>query len=209
VSAGRRRFVLVVAALYALLGLLVVTHLTDPFDAAVRQWFRPDDVWGVVQLRADRVVETLSPPHVAPVLVLGGLLASAKRRSWVPLLRTLQVGAGVLVLVCGSQLVLARPDTHGEVATLSGSYPSGHTAAVLAAFGGCVLAWSRAPRWWVWVPIVLVDLVMGACLLLEAAHWATDVLGGLLASALVLGVVHGRRDHEVTQSQAPAPVLQL
>jgi len=42
--------------------------------------------------------------------------------------------------------------------------------------------------WWAWTCIVLVDLLMSWCLLVQAAHWFTDVLGGMLLATCVIGL---------------------
>jgi len=202
------RVVWVAGGLYVLLTLLVAVHLTDPVDAAVRQWFRPDDVWGPTQLKADRVVEGLSPTHVAPLLLVSGLLSALVRRSWEPLRLVLQIGLATIAVVVVTQLVLGRPDTHGEVARLSGSYPSGHTAVLLAVLGGSVLALAGRFPWWLWPPAILVDLVMGWCLLLEAAHWPTDVLGGLLASVAVLSGAAFLRERRVERVEVAVSARQ-
>ena len=51
-----------------LLALAICVHggLLDTFDSMVRQWARPDDVWGTAQLRADLVVEGLRPAYSLP-----------------------------------------------------------------------------------------------------------------------------------------------
>ena len=176
------------AAAYAVLTVLVATGLADTLDIAARQWFRPDDLWGPMQLRVDTLVEGLRPTRVVPVLPLVAVLAAVLRRSWAPVrvaLLVLLLSGGLVLL---SKLVVSRPDTHGEDAHLGGSYPSGHVAALLAVLGGCLLVIGTR-RWWAWAVVALLDLVMGVCLLLEAAHWFTDVVGGVLLSTCVLATV--------------------
>ena len=62
--------------------------------------------------------------------------------------------AGLVLL---SKLVIGRPDTHGEVAHLGGSYPSGHVAIVLAALGCCLLVIGTR-RWWAWAAVALLEI---------------------------------------------------
>jgi len=134
------------------------------------------------------------------------VLVAAVRRSWEPLRVALEVGVATIVVVGMTQLLLGRPDTHGQVARLSGSYPSGHTTALLAVLGGCALVVSTRPPRLLWPPVLLVDLVMGWCLLLEAAHWPTDVVGGLLAGVAVVAWAAGRRERRVERVALPLSV---
>ena len=181
------RVAVAAGGLYAVLTALVATGLADPFDASAREWFRPDDVWGAIQLRADVVVEGLRPTRVAAALPVAAAVTAAVRRSWRPLWVALLVGLPTVALVLLSQLVVARPDTHGVVATHGGSYPSGHVAVLLAVLGGCLLVVGASA--WLWVVVVLVDLLMAWCLMLQAAHWLTDVVGGALLSTCILASV--------------------
>lgn len=186
---ARRAAVVAAAAggMYAVLTVLVATGLADPLDASARQYFRPDDVWGAIQLRADVVVEGLRPTRVALALPVVAGVTAAVRRSWRPLWVALLVGVTSVGLVLLSQLVVARPDTHGVVGTHGGSYPSGHVAILLAVLGGCLLV-VETTAWW-WAVVVLLDLLMGWCLMLQAAHWLTDVVGGALLGTCVLATV--------------------
>jgi membrane-associated phospholipid phosphatase len=105
---------------------------------------------------------------------------------------TLLVSAGAGLVACvataGAQDLVARPDPHSGFA--SASYPSGHTMSVMIAVGLCILlvAGTRAAAWAVGGALV-AGLVMGYALLLEAAHWTTDVLGGALIAVAVLAWV--------------------
>lgn len=204
---GSRRVVQLAAAAYAVLTLLVATGLADSLDAAVRQWFRPDDIWGLTQLRAEVVVEGLKPTRVVLTLPLVAVVAAWLRRSWEPVRVALLVLLPSAGLVALSKLVVSRPNTHGEIADFGGSYPSGHVAIVLAALGGCLLVIGTR-RWWTWAVVALLDLAMGLCLLLQAAHWFTDVVGGALLSTCVLAAVAAtqrRPDPGVTVRVRAAP----
>ena len=206
---GRRMIQVAAAAgvAYAVLTLLVATGLADSVDATVRQGFRPDDVWGSTQLRADFVVEALEPTLVVLLLAIVAVVTAWLRRSWGPVrlaLLVLVLGVGLVAL---SKLVVGRPDTHGEIAELGGSYPSGHVAIVLAALGGCLLV-IGTKRWWAWGVVALLDLLMGLCLLLQAAHWFTDILGGALLATCVLAVAalaRCRADPGLTPSGPAVP----
>ena len=64
----------------------------------------------------------------------------------------------------------------------------------MVGLGLAVLVARRTPGRWVWLVAALAGGLMGVCLLLQAAHWLTDLVGGgLLASALVLSVATASR----------------
>ncbi len=192
---SRGWFLLAAAAALAFLVLtvLVGTHTTQDLDVAARDHFRPDDVWGTTQVRVDVIVEGLKPRNLAPLLVLVALAVSLRRGSWRP-----AVYAVVLAGVAGSLTLLVkhlleRADPHHEMSAVGGSYPSGHMVSVLICLGGTFLLVQERPRWWAWVLVGLVDLAMGLSLLLQAAHWLTDVVGGLLLGVTVLATAIGWR----------------
>ena len=183
----------VAGGLYLLLTLLVMGHHTDTVDATVRQWFRPDDVWGPTQRRVDVIVEGFKPVRVALLLPIAAVASGLVRRSWQPPLVALQIGLSTIVLVLLTKLLVARPDPHGDVVTFGGSFPSGHTSVLLVVLGGCLIVVTRADPWWAWTAVALVDVLMALCLLLQAAHWFTDVIGGMLLATCVLAAARATR----------------
>jgi membrane-associated phospholipid phosphatase len=194
VRRGRAATIALVAGVaYVLLTLLVMAHLTGTLDVTVREWFRPDDVWGALQVRVDVVVEGLKPSRVALVLPLVAVSAGLVQRSWRPVVVALEVTLLTIVVVMGTKLLVGRTDPHGDMTTVGGSFPSGHTAVLLAVLGGCLLAVTRRVAWWAWGAVAMVDLLMAWCLLVQGAHWFTDVLGGMLAATCVLAAVAASR----------------
>jgi membrane-associated phospholipid phosphatase len=174
----------------AFTALAIPVHLgfLNTFDAIVRQWARPDDVWGVAQLRADIVVEGLRPPIVAVLLMAFTAVCCVKRRSLRPAAFVGVVSAMTVALTVMTKIVVGRPDPHGLVGSTGGSYPSGHMITLVVSLGLVVLvAWPRA-GWWVWLVPVLGGGLMGVCLLLQAAHWFTDIVGGILLAVVVLSI---------------------
>ncbi len=168
--------------------LLVISGAVQPVDDRLRQFFRPDDVWGRAQLDADYIVEGLRPTHMLALLVVVTGVACARRRSFQPLLVVGVSGFAAVVLLLGTKVVVARPDPHDYVGI--GAYPSGHTLSIVLAVGLCIVlvAGTRAAGWAV-VAALAAGLVMGGALLLQAAHWASDVAGGaLIAVAAVASV---------------------
>lgn len=177
-------------AAFATLAVSVHLGLLHTFDAMVRQWMRPDGVWGATQERADLVVHALQPELVAGLLVVLSAAYCVKRRSLRPVILVDGVGLVTVALTLGTKAAMARPDPHGLVVNSNGgSFPSGHTVAVMVCLGvALLLAHPRAGPW-VWLISAVGGGLMGASLLLQAAHWSTDVVGGALLATGVLAVV--------------------
>lgn len=183
----------VAAVAFLVLTVLVATGATQDLDVAARDYFRPDDVWGTTQIRVDVVVEGLKPRNMVPLLALVALVACVWRRSWRPAAYAVLLAGAVGVLTMVTKVVVERPDPHQDMTALGGSYPSGHTVTVLVCLGGAILVLQQRPRWWEWVLVGLAGVAMGIALLLQAAHWFTDVVGGLLLGLAVLATAMGLR----------------
>jgi membrane-associated phospholipid phosphatase len=176
------------AALLAL-AILVRLGLSRPFDEAVRQWARPDDVWGPLQMRADVIVEGLRP--TSTLLLMAGVVAAVSlvRRSTRPLLVAAATSLLMVSGTIGAKLLLHRPDPHGALSDHGGSFPSGHTATVVVCTGLVTMLVGPGGRWWSWLTTLLLGTMMGAALLLQAAHWVTDVVGGGLVGVTMLATM--------------------
>jgi membrane-associated phospholipid phosphatase len=175
----------------AFIALAIAVHLglLDAFDSTVRAWARPHDVWGAAQMRADLVVEGLRPVMVAGLLTAFTAACCVKRRSLRPAVFVGGVCLATMALTVAAKIAIGRPDTHALVGTYGGSFPSGHVIAVTVSVGLAVLvADPRAAGWWVWIIAGLAGGLMGVCLLLQAAHWLTDLVGGSLLAVVVLSV---------------------
>jgi membrane-associated phospholipid phosphatase len=187
-----RRWWIALGSLAAFCALAVCVHLglLQTFDATVRQWMRPDGAWGTTQEWADLVVHALRPELVSGLLVALSAGYCVKRRSLRPLVFVGGVGLLTVALTIGTKGLMARPDPHGLVVhSNGGSFPSGHTVAVMVCLGVAVLlAHPRAGRW-VWLIPAAGGGLVGAAMLLQAAHWSTDVVGGALLATGVLAVV--------------------
>ncbi len=175
-------------ALFAGMTIAVVSGAAQGLDERVVEFFRPDGYWGDLQIGVDVIVEGLRPLTVAALVVAYASLAAVRRGSWRPLActgLTLVAGAAVALAV---KLVLARADVSGQIGGVGGSYPSGHVVAVLLAAGCLVLMehWGR-PRI-AWALAGVAGAVMGWALVLQAAHWFTDVVAAVLLSVAVLAV---------------------
>jgi membrane-associated phospholipid phosphatase len=186
----RRGWISITFAGGAFVALATSAHLglLNTFDTIIREWARPDDEWGSAQLRADYVVEGLRPIVVASVLAALTIAICVIRRSPRPAFFVGGVWLVTVAITYTAKLVVGRPDTHGIVDRLGGSFPSGHTISVIVCLGlGVLIAQRRVGRW-VWLIPALVGVLMGASLVVQAAHWSTDILGsGLLATVVLIG----------------------
>ena len=170
------------------LTLLVATGAADAVDRSVRLLFRPDDEWGDAQIRVDGMVNLLSPQTCVAVLAVVAAVVALRRRSWRPLVRAAATALAAGLLTVGLQLLVGRPDTHGDVSSLGGSYPSGHVAMILVA-GGCLALLRRGPPGAIaWSLAVSPGVLLAWAILVQTGHWFTDVLGAVLVAALVLSL---------------------
>ena len=188
------------AVAYVLLTVLVAVGATERLDVAAREYFRPDDVWGDLQIRVDVIVEGLKPVRAVPLLALFVLVLSAYRRSWRPAAYAalVLVAAGIPALV--TKVLLRRTDPHHDLSS-SGSFPSGHTLVLLVCLGAALLLVRRSPSVWEWLLVLAADAVMAWSLLVQGAHWLTDVIGGALLGVAVLAATSGSS----LRARAPGP----
>jgi len=105
----------------------------------------------------------------------------------------LATGLGTLLVALIKNLFkVARPQDlyHG---ISSYSFPSGHATMSLIVFGFLAFLISRGlpprRRWWPFVPAALLCLLISLSRLYLGAHWASDVIGGLLLGLLWAGVL--------------------
>ena len=190
-----RRSWVVWASAGAFIALATAVHLglLDRFDLIARAWARPGDVWGAAQLRADIVVEGLRPIMVAALLAVFTAACCAQRRSLRPAAFVGGVGLATVASTVAVKIIMGRPDPHGLLGTHGGSFPSGHVITVTVGVGLVVLLARPHAGRWALIIAVLAGGFMGICLLLQAAHWLTDLLGGSLLAVLVLSVATASR----------------
>lgn len=179
------------AAGFVVLALLVLTGVTEPFDSWAIHRLRPDDAWGPAQIRYSPWMNDLAPPRMYGLFAVTALAAAIGRRSWRPALFACVLAGASVVLTELTKLVIRRPDPHGQLAASGGSFPSGHIIAVVVCLGGCLLVALPRVRWWHWTPVVAATALMTTGLLVSAAHWTTDVLGGGLLALTVVAACSG------------------
>jgi membrane-associated phospholipid phosphatase len=175
------------ACAFSALAVAVRLGLVNTLDLIIRQWARPHDVWGPTQLRADLLVEGLRPAVFA-LLAAFTLGYSVKHRSLRPVAFVVGVGLATAAVTVGTKIAVGRLNPHGVVGNDGGSFPSGHTTAIVVCIGVCVLMAQPRAGQWVWLIPAFDGAVMGASLLLDAAHWATDIVGGGLLATAVLAI---------------------
>jgi membrane-associated phospholipid phosphatase len=141
-----------------------------------------------------------------PVLAAVAVVLAVRRRSWWPLLVALAAELAFLLGIGGLKLLIARPSpTLDDADLLAGgiqtfgekgiSFPSGHAAEAVLIYGAVAYLIARysqvGPRALriVRIAVVLIALNSVVTSLLLGWHWASDLLGGVLAGALCLRVV--------------------
>ena len=191
----RFRTALVALGGFAVLAVAVELGLLDAWDVAVRHLARPNEAWGPVQIRADYVVEGLRPTMLVAPMVGATTVACWLWRSLRPAV-VAAVGVTVTVLATlGTKWLLARPDPGNTTSGHGGSFPSGHTVAVTVCTGLVVLLFSPmlspSARRWTWVFPAVLGVTMASSMVLQGAHWASDVIGGLLLATALLAAFHG------------------
>jgi membrane-associated phospholipid phosphatase len=179
----------VAGSLFMVLAVLVETGATASLDAEIRDALRPDNVWGPSQARLNPIIDGIDPPRALGLLAAVGLVLALRRRSWWPGLYAALVAVAAVGPLMVTKFLVARPDPRHEMTAVGGSFPSGHLLAVVVCLGGCLMLLVPRTRWWQWLPIAVIGSLMGAALVVCAAHWFTDVVGGALLAIAMVGLL--------------------
>jgi membrane-associated phospholipid phosphatase len=216
----RWRIALGLAGAFAALAVSVRLGLVNAMDLIIRAWARPDDVWGPAQQWSDVVVEGLRPAVLAALLAAFTIAYSVKHRSVRPLAFVAGVCLATLAITVATKITVGRLNPHGVVGNDGGSFPSGHTITVVVCLGLCVLMAQPRTSRWAWLIPAFGAGLMGGSLLLQAAHWFTDIVGGGLLATAVLAIaiasggsrwIHDQSldDHESVGSEREGQMLSL
>jgi membrane-associated phospholipid phosphatase len=171
---------------FVALAACVALGLADALDRAVLAFARPEDVWGPGQARWGGVVDALRPPVAATALAALAVAVCLARRSLRPALMAVAAGTVATAATLIVKFALARPDPHLTGTGHGGSFPSGHTVAVVVSVGLAVRLLRPRARGWASAASLVAGAVMGVGLVVIGAHWATDVLGGMLLGLAVV-----------------------
>ena len=202
-----------VALAVGALGLLIVGALTvgftalledvldgggiTQFDAFIAEWLAGHrEVW----LTKVLLVVTRLGNADAQTLWLTAvcLAATARSRSWAPILTGLAGGVGIaLVIVVAKRLVgRHRPPSPWAVMPVDGfSFPSGHAtgAAAVGLLSAWILSYWVVGRWAVqvavWATVIATIGLIGFSRCYLGVHYVTDVLAGWLLGAAWAGSV--------------------
>ncbi|MDQ1739925.1 MAG: hypothetical protein QOE53_1577 [Pseudonocardiales bacterium] len=158
--------------------------------------------WTELTHLATFLAETITV--IAVALVAFVLLRLAFKRWREPLFLAVSVIGEVTIFVSTTLLVdRDRPPVrHLDSAPPTSSFPSGHTAASVALYGGlAVLAWRAGAMVWLrtlaTAAAVLVPVVVALSRMYRGMHYPTDVIAGALLAccwlAVTSAVVLGRR----------------
>ena len=191
-------YILLVAFMVALGFLLtrVLLHIGGlaAWDEDVSQWLERHRTPFLVDL--SWLGSTFAGGVVIPVFVGGMLLLFCLHRRW-------RLAAFTLFVICiesggyrATSLIVHRdrPDVHRlETLPVDQSYPSGHTAASLALYGGLILLLSSRieslrARVLLWTLALAIPVFVGWSRMERGMHHVTDSLAGVVLGICALAV---------------------
>ncbi|MFG1871166.1 phosphatase PAP2 family protein [Micromonospora arborensis] len=149
------------------------------------------DGWADINSFVTAIGDRYPLKWVTVVAAVGFVLVWRRRRWWIPLVAL----PSQFVVEQYTQQILALTVDRGHPPTDVGTYPSGGCARVLLTFGTIAvlagLTWNVPRRGRIAIATALAVLVSveGYTRIYAEKHWLTDVVGGWIFGALLLGVV--------------------
>jgi membrane-associated phospholipid phosphatase len=176
---------LVLASLFVLFGAEVMSGSLATLDFAVRRWTM--DGREPLLIRFFRGVSFLGDkgPLIVLAIAIGWRLFPA-RRWWIPLVVLCAMASAAFVDWLKDSYQVIRPDTGRRTAS-SHSFPSGHASGstAMSLFVAYLAFRSRVhPLLFAAVSALFVTLVGVSRIYLDR-HWASDVVGGWVAGAMI------------------------
>lgn len=161
-------------------------------DVPVFDWFRDRSRTDTFSSAQDLLTQMGNRPEIKVIAVIAAIVlaVSWRRRWWVP----------VVVLLAAFfvekyvQTGLARVVLRGHPPTTHGTYPSGGCARLISMYGTILFlalrTWRPAPwlRGVLWTLLAEAAWMEGFARTYRLEHWFTDVVGGWIIGALLLGV---------------------
>jgi membrane-associated phospholipid phosphatase len=192
--------IVVLWGLLSLLGLLLTHELRSgpvhSADRGVDIWFAAHrtQLWNTVTMVSTAMAQTYTVIAVTVVVVL--LLRWRLGRWYEPVI-LIAAMAGELLIFLSVTAVVHRPRPHVhrlDIAPPTSSFPSGHTAAAVALYGGLAILmlwiYGRNPATRIAaVVLCCLPVIVGLSRLYRGEHYPTDVLAGALLGGLWLLVV--------------------
>jgi undecaprenyl-diphosphatase len=186
----------VMCLLFAGIGLLVTHQLGSltRWDDSVNRWFAQHRT-GSTNDWTSYATKVANTSGILVVLVLAAVVLFLFKHRWSALMLLIALGLELLTFLTVNYLVdRPRPDVErlGALPSTS-SYPSGHTAATIALYGGLAVLISARVRSWVvwvitWVVAVALATAIGFARVYRGMHHPSDVVVGALVGLAALGV---------------------
>jgi undecaprenyl-diphosphatase len=186
----------VICLLFTAVGLLVTNQLSalTRWDESVNRWFAENRTAGTNSWtgHATKVANTSG---ILIALAIAAIVLLLLRHRWAVLVLLLALCMELLTFLTINYLVARpRPDVVrlGELPSTT-SFPSGHTAAMLALYGGLAALMSARFRSLIvgivcWVVAVLATAMIGFARVYRGMHHPSDVMAGALLGLAALGV---------------------
>jgi undecaprenyl-diphosphatase len=187
---------LIVCLLLTVMGLIVTHQLgaLTRWDRDVARWFSENRTIGMNDWTAyvTRVADTFG---ILIVLLAAVIILLLLQRRWEALSLALALGLELLAFLAVNYLIgRPRPEVVrlGSLPSTS-SFPSGHTAAMAALYGGLAVIMSAELRSRVLgmcgqIVALLTTAMVGAGRVYRGMHYPSDVVAGALLGFAVLGV---------------------